>query len=140
VPTGNCAEQIPLLVPSVIVQLMPVTELVMVPDPLPAGVTVSSSPVGRKVAVTDSAWLTVMVHSGLVPVQLPPVQPTKYEPVCGVAVSVTCWAWSRMVEQVPVWSVPSWLQAIPLGVLVTVPPVASGSATVVTVIAWVLVK
>src|SRR5437667_9729918 len=69
-------------------QVIPAGELVTVPLPVPAVLTVSGE-VGRaKVAVTVVAALRVTVHVP-VPEQPPPLQPLKVEPAAGVAVSVT---------------------------------------------------
>ena len=71
------------LVPHVI----PAGVLVTVPLPLPALLTVRVK-VGVKVAVTVVAAVRVTLHAP-VPVQPPPLQPVKTEPIAGVAVSVT---------------------------------------------------
>jgi len=80
----------------VVPHVMPAGELLTVPVPLPAGVTVS--PTGAvagagagaavNVAVTVVGAVTVTVQ-GPVPAQLPPLQPSKVEPVAAVAVKVT---------------------------------------------------
>jgi hypothetical protein len=69
-------------------QLMPAGELVTVPEPLPAGVTVSRYLLSVKVAVTDLAVLIVTTQLP-VPEQPAPAQPPKVEPVEAVAVNVT---------------------------------------------------
>src|SRR5438552_2254003 len=98
---------------------MPAGELVTVPLPVPALLTVSAK-VGRaKVAVTVVAALRVTVQVP-VPEQPPPLQPVKVEPAAGVAVSVTAVPLAKLAEQVAP-------QLIPAGELVTVPlPVPAG--------------
>ena len=66
-----------------------------------------------KVAVTVVAAETVTVQAQ-VPVQPPPLQPLKVEPLAGVAVRVTVLPLVKLTEHV----VP---QVIPAGELVTVP-------------------
>ena len=68
-------------------QSIPAGVLMTVPMPAPAVVTLRTT-VGVKVAVTTVAAVRVTVHVPL-PVQLPPLQPLKTDPVAGVAVSVT---------------------------------------------------
>src|SRR5438034_6773068 len=92
---------------------MPGGELVTVPLPVPALVTVSVK-VGRvKVAVTVVAAETVITHDP-VPVHPPPLQPLKVEPAAGVAVTVTAVPLGKLAEHVAP-------QVIPAGELVTVP-------------------
>src|SRR5439155_18551266 len=94
-------------------QLIPAGELVTVPLPVPALLTVSAK-VGRaKVAVTVVAALRVTVQAP-VPEQPPPLQPVKVEPAAGVAVSVTAVPLVKLAAQVAP-------QVIPAGLLVTVP-------------------
>src|SRR6266550_3954752 len=76
VPLAKLAEQ-------VAPQVIPAGELVTVPLPVPALLTVSA-----KVAVTVVAAKTVTVQAP-VPEQPPPLQPLKVEPAAAVAVSVT---------------------------------------------------
>src|SRR5881398_2837908 len=79
VPLAKLAEQ-------VAPQVMPAGELVTVPLPVPALLTVSAK-VGRlKVAVTVVAAETVITHDP-VPEHPPPLQPVKVDPAAGVAVS-----------------------------------------------------
>ena len=68
--------------------MIPAGVLVTVPLPAPALLTVRAKVGTSKVAVTVVAADMVTVHEP-VPVQLPPLQPVKVEPVAGVAVSVT---------------------------------------------------
>src|SRR5207253_3581355 len=112
VPLAKLAEQ-------VAPQLIPAGELVTVPLPVPALLTVSAK-VGRaKVAVTVVAALRVTVQVP-VPEQPPPLQPAKMEPAAGAAVSVTAVPLVKLAEQVAP-------QLIPTGALVTVPlPVPAG--------------
>ena len=86
--------------------------LVTVPDPVPAGVTVSAK-VGAKVAVTVVAAESVTTHVP-VPLHPPPLQPVKVEPAAGLAVRVTAVPLAKLAEQVAP-------QLIPAGLLVTVP-------------------
>jgi hypothetical protein len=94
-------------------QLMPAGELVTVPVPVPALVTVSANDGSENVAVTDRAALIATVQVDAVPVQLP-VQPPKIEPPAEAAVSVTEVPLVYEAEHV----VP---QLMPVGELVTVP-------------------
>src|SRR5438552_1416454 len=106
VPLAKLAEQ-------VAPQVMPAGELVTVPLPVPAGVTVRVKVCGVKVAVTVVAAETVTTQVP-VPEQPPPLQPVKVEPAAGVAVSVTAVPLEKLAEQVAP-------QVIPAGALVTVP-------------------
>jgi len=106
VPLLNDPEQ-------VVPQSIPAGELMTVPLPVPALVTVSAKDGKVKVAVTVCAALIVTLHVAVVPVQLP-LQPVKVEPAAGAAVKVTMVALLNDPEQV----VP---QLIPVGELVTVP-------------------
>jgi len=81
VPLGKLAEQ-------VAPQVMPAGELVTVPLPVPALLTVRVKVCGVKVAVTVVAPETVTVQAP-VPVHPPPLQPAKVELTFGVAASVT---------------------------------------------------
>src|SRR3989441_6267788 len=81
VPLVKLAEQ-------VAPQLIPAGELVTVPLPVPAGVTVRVKVCGEKVAVIVVAAETVTTQVP-VPVQPPPLQPLKADPAAGAAVSVT---------------------------------------------------
>ena len=107
VPLANAAEH-------VTPQTMPAGELVTVPVPVPAALTVSAKVCGLKVAVTDVAELTVTVQVPLLPEHPPPLHPVNVDPAAGVAVSVTTVPVVKAVEQVG-------SQAIPVGALVTVP-------------------
>jgi len=69
-------------------QVIPAGELVTVPVPLPAGVTLRAYWTAAKVAVTDCAWLIATVQVVAVPVHAPD-QPVKVEPAAGAAVRVT---------------------------------------------------
>jgi len=68
--------------------VIPAGELVTVPAPVPACVTVSAKLCSVNVAVTAVAAVNVTAH-GPVPEHPPPLQPLKVEPVAGAAVSVT---------------------------------------------------
>src|SRR6266704_739182 len=94
-------------------QVMPAGELVTVPLPVPALVTVSVKVWSVKVAVTVVAAETVTTHDP-VPEQLPPLQLLKIEPAAGVAVSVTAVPPAKFAAQVAP-------QVMPAGALVTVP-------------------
>src|SRR5207247_9299048 len=106
VPLAKLAEQ-------VAAQLIPAGELVTVPLPVPAGVTVRVKVCTVKVAVTVVAAETVTTHVP-VPEHPPPVQPVKVEPAAGVAVSVTAVPLVKLAEHVAP-------QVIPAGALVTLP-------------------
>src|SRR5207244_10324548 len=100
-------------------QVIPAGELVTVPLPFPAGVTVRVKVCSVKVAVTVVPAERVIVHDP-VPEQPPPVQPLKVEPAAGIGVSVTAVPLVKLAEQVAP-------QVIPAGALVTVPlPVPAG--------------
>src|SRR5207245_8647568 len=88
-------------------------ELVTVPLPVPAGVTVRVKVCSVKVAVTVVAAETVTTHDP-VPEHPPPLQPVKVEPAAGAAVSVTTVPLVKLAEHVGP-------QVIPAGALVTVP-------------------
>ena len=112
VPLAKLAEQ-------VAPQVMPAGELVTVPLPLPALLTVSAKLGRLKVAVTVVAAETVTTQVP-VPEHPPPLQPLKVEPMAGLAVSVTAVPLVKLAEQVAP-------QVIPAGKLVTVPlPVPAG--------------
>src|SRR5439155_25510776 len=100
----------------------PSGELVTVPLPVPAGVTVRVKVWRVKVAVTVVAAETVTVQ-GPVPAQPPPVQPVKVEPAAGAAVRVTVVPLVKLAAQVAP-------QLIPTGALVTVPLPAPALLTV----------
>src|SRR5438034_9287516 len=91
---------------------MPGGELVTVPLPVPALVTVSAKLGRLKVAVTVVAAETVTTHDP-VPVHPPPLQPLKIEPAAGVAVSVTAVPLAKLAAQVAP-------QGMPPGAIVTV--------------------
>src|SRR5690349_5725175 len=92
---------------------MPVGALVTVPVPVPALVMASVKGCRANVAVTAWAALLGAVQVP-VPVQLPPLQPLKVEPVAGAAVKVTAVPLANAAEQVAP-------QEMPVGALVTVP-------------------
>src|SRR5215470_149741 len=103
-------------------QLMPVGELVTVPLPVPAFVTVSANDCCTKFAVTVVAAFSVTTQVP-VPVHPPPLQPVNVEPVCAAAVSVTTVPdVNEVVHVVP--------QLMPAGELVTVPTPAPAFDTV----------
>src|SRR2546428_11284781 len=109
VPLVKLAEQ-------VAPQLMPAGELVTVPLPVPAGVTVRVKVCSVKVAVTVVAAESVTTQVP-VPEQPPPVQPVKVEPAAGVAVSVTAVPLAKPALQVAPQVVPAGeLGAVPLPV------------------------
>ena len=93
-------------------QVMRVGELVTVPDPVPALVTVNSR-TGTKLAVAVLATFVVTVQVVAVPVQAP-LQPLNRELDAAVAVRVTVALLAKLKLQV----LP---QLIPVGELVTVP-------------------
>src|SRR5436309_8496074 len=112
VPLVKLAEQ-------VAPQVIPAGELVTVPLPVPALLTVSAKLGRLKVAVTVVAVETVTTQVP-VPEHPPPLQPLKVEPAAGLAVSVTAVPLVKLAEQVAP-------QVIPAGELVTVPlPVPAG--------------
>src|SRR5207249_577708 len=115
VPLAKLAEQ-------VAPQVIPAGELVTVPLPVPALLTVSAKLGRAKVAVTVVAAETVTVQAP-VPEQPPPLQPLKVEPAAAVAVSVTAVPLGKLAEQVAP-------QLIPAGELVTAPLPAPALLTV----------
>src|SRR5437899_921839 len=115
VPLAKLAEQ-------VAPQLIPAGELVTVPLPVPALLTVSARLGRLKVAVTVVAAETVTVQAP-VPEHPPPLQPVKVEPAAALAVSVTAVPLGKLAEQVGP-------QLIPAGELVTVPLPAPAGVTV----------
>src|SRR4029079_6700257 len=92
---------------------MPAGFDVTVPAPLPVLVTVSVNRCSVNVAVTPVAAVIVVVHVD-VPVQPPPDQPVKVEPVAGVAVRTTDWLKLKSAAHVAP-------QLMPAGFDVTVP-------------------
>jgi hypothetical protein len=110
------------VVEQVVPQLIPAGELVTVPVPAPALVTVSAKDACMKVAVTVVAAFTVTVQEVAVPLQ-PPLQPLKTDPAAGAAVKVTAVPFVYDPEHV----VP---QLMPAGLLVTVPVPAPALETV----------
>jgi hypothetical protein len=117
------------LVAQVAPQLMPVGELVTVPSPVPALVTVNGTRTAVKLAVTVFAAPILTVQVLAVPVQAPD-QPLKVDPVVVAAVKVTLLFLLKLAAQV----LP---QLIPEGELVTVPlPVPDFVMVSVTLAAW----
>src|SRR3989442_27767 len=106
VPLEKLAEQ-------VAPQVIPTGELVTVPLPVPALLTVSAKVGSVNVAVTVVAALRVTVQVP-VPEHPPPLQPLKVEPAAGVAVNVTAAPLAKLAEQVAP-------QLMPAGALVTGP-------------------
>jgi hypothetical protein len=115
VPLANGAEQ-------VAPQETPAGELVTVPLPLPALVTVSVKGDRAKVAVTEAAAFMVTMQV-LVPEQPPPLQPVNVEPAAGAAVRVTTVPLVNDAAHVEP-------QEMPAGLLVTVPLPAPALDTV----------
>jgi hypothetical protein len=106
----------------VVPQLIPAGELVTVPVPVPAFVTVKANVVVLNVAVTASAAFIVTTHVP-VPLHPAPLHPANVEPLPPVAVSVTTVALLKFAEQVEG-------HVIPAGLLVTVPEPDPASVTV----------
>ncbi len=121
--TAARVTDVPVLNPNeqVTPQLIPAGVLVTVPEPVPLGVTVKVTP-NAKVAVTDVALFMGTVQAP-VPVQAPPLQPVKVEPLSATAVKVTEVPVARVVGQVEP-------QLIPAGVLGTVPEPVPALVTV----------
>src|SRR5207249_4723266 len=111
VPLSNEAEQ-------VAPQLIPAGFEVTVPRPVPALVTARVTLCSVKVAVTVVAAFKVTEQLP-VPVQPPPFQPAKVEPLAGVAVSVTKVPLSNEAEQAAPQSIPGGLEVT---VSLPVPP------------------
>src|SRR5207249_4073633 len=109
VPLSNEAEQ-------VAPQLIPAGFEVTVPLPVPALLTARVTLCSVKVAVTVVAAFKVTEQLPL-PVQPPPFQPAKVEPLAGVAVSVTKVPLSNEAEQAAPQSIPGGLEVtVPLPV------------------------
>ena len=105
-------------------QLIPGAGDVTIPLPAPAVVTVRANVESVKVAVTFVAAVIETVQVVLAPVQTPPDQPVKVEPVPAAAVKVTLsLAANRAEHVVPVvpqaMSVPEVTSPVPLPALVT---------------------
>src|ERR671937_186694 len=137
VPSAKEAEQ-------VAPQSMPAGELVTVPEPVPALVTVSVWLTGCrvKVAVTAWSWSMVTVQVPL-PVQSP-LQPVKVEPASAVAVSVTVVPVVKEAEQVAPQSMPAGElvpEPEPVPALVTVSVWLTGCRVkvAVTALPWLMV-
>lgn len=95
-------------------QLMPVGELVTVPDPVPARVTETGKVAGMKLAVTAVAAV-IVTEQVPTPEHPPPLQPANTDAAdVGEAVSVTTAFCRNVVEHVAP-------QLMPAGELVTVP-------------------
>ncbi len=96
--------------------LMPGGELLTVPVPAPALVTVSEAVPGGAVNVAVTVWLLLRTTlQAPVPLQPPPVQPTKVDPSVVAAVSVTEVPGEKFAVQVAVQPL------MPAGALLTVP-------------------
>src|SRR5213592_4212631 len=115
VPLANGAEH-------VAPQATPAGLLVTVPAPAPALVTVRVKDCTANVAVTEVAAFTVTMQVP-VPEQRPPLRPVKVELASGVAVKVTAVPLANGAEHVAP-------QAIPAGLLATVPAPAPALVTV----------
>jgi hypothetical protein len=102
-------------------QLIPAGELVTVPDPAPAGVTVSVCGTAANVAVTLRAAVMLTVQVVVLPVQSPD-QLVNVDPAPGAAVRVTDVPLLKDAEHVEP-------QLIPAGELVTEPEPVPASAT-----------
>ena len=94
-------------------QSMPAGVLVMLPLPLPNWLRVRIASLGTNTAVTEVFAVNETVQASR-PWQPPPIQPANCESGSGMAASVT----GVPVENAPMQIVP---QAIPAGVLVTIP-------------------
>src|SRR5687768_785342 len=92
---------------------MPDGDEVTVPMPVPGFVTVIEYVSSVNVAVTVVAAVIVTTHVVFTPLQPPPVQPLKTDPVAGAAVRVTIVPESYSLHPAP--------HAVPVGAGVTVP-------------------
>ena len=101
---------------------MPAGALVTEPEPVPFFAIVTLTGASAKEAVTPVAALMVTAHAP-VPVQPPPLQPAKVEPVAGLAVRDTLLPAGKDAAQLAP-------HAIPAGALVTVPAPAPVLLTV----------
>src|SRR5438034_110679 len=115
VPPANGAEQ-------AAPQEMPAGAVLTAPLPVPVLVTLRANDCWTKPAVTEAAALIVTMQVP-VPEQPPPLQPEKVEPAVGVAVKVTAVPLANGAEHVAP-------QAIPAGLLATVPAPAPALVTV----------
>ncbi len=114
--------KLPVQVP--VVQLIPAGVLATVPVPVPAKVTVNTTPavVPLKLAETVAAAVIVTVQVGVVPEQAPPqLEKTKFVPA--LAVSVTAVPCAKLALQVPG-------QLMPPDELVILPAPAAGGVIV----------
>src|SRR5579859_868285 len=109
----------------------------MLPEPLPARLTVNGSGIRAKVAVIDRA--SFMVTEQLpIPVHAPD-QPTKRAPVAGVAVSVTVVSTLKLLEQTVPQEIPAWSEVTvpkPLPARLTVRVARTRAKVAVTDAVW----
>ncbi len=116
-------------------QAIPEGMLATVPVPVPARTTVSTTGFGIAVKVAVTCWLalSVTLQVGLLPLQLPPDHPAKDEFAAAVSVSVTEVPGVKLALHVGA-------QAIPEGVLPTVPVPVPARVTVSTTAFWIALK
>ncbi len=116
-------------------QAIPVGMLATVPVPVPARTTFSTTGFGitLKVAVTCWLALSVMVQVELLPLQPPPDHPANDEFAAEASVSVTEVPGAKLALQVGA-------QAIPAGVLATVPVPVPATVTVSATPFWIALK
>jgi hypothetical protein len=97
-------------------QVMPPGELLTMPPPAPAMVTVSAAIVGDAANSAVTLWLLVMVTlQAPVPIQPPPLHPVNVAPPVAVAVSVTVVPGGKLAVQVALHPL------MPTGALLIVP-------------------
>jgi hypothetical protein len=123
------------LAPQVGAQLIPEGTLATVPVPVPARTTVSITALGMALKVAVTCWLalSVTVQVELLPLQPPPDHPAKDEFAAAVSVSVTEVPEVKLALQVGA-------QAIPEGVVATVPVPVPARVTVSTTPFWIALK
>jgi hypothetical protein len=116
-------------------QAIPVGMLATVPVPVPARTTFSTTGFGitLKVAVTCWLALSVTVQVELLPLQPPPDHPANDEFAAEASVSVTEVPGAKLALQVGA-------QAIPAGVLATVPVPVPATVTVSATPFWIALK
>ena len=81
------AAPVPKMTEQVAPQLIPAGELLTVPDPVPASVTLTGKEDAMKLALTNNAEFRVTIHAPD-PLQAP-LQPEKADPTAAVGVRVT---------------------------------------------------
>ena len=130
-PVWNAKLQAPVAVPPLAVQLIPLGDDVMVPEPVPFAAMLSCAVVDGadpNDALTATAWL-IVTEQDPVPLQ-PLLHPPKLLPLTGNALSVTFAPEANEAEHVPLVVPALTLQLTPAGLDVTEPEPAPVAVTV----------